>query len=148
MPPIWFWIFQPLLVELLFHFRSMACLFIPPWCGLFCCPAAFYLLINTNLIYIYMFYIVICKLCCIVLCFIIMYFVLCCVGNKLYLILSYLILSYFQLNSNCWEVVPGWNIIPPDIFCATSGTVSFLMLIFTVYLFSFGILRLLLTFSD
>ena len=27
----------------------------------------------------------------IVLCFIIMYFVLCCVGNKLYLILSYLI---------------------------------------------------------
>ena len=37
-----------------------------------------------------MFYVVICKLCCIVLCFIIMYFVLCCVGNKLYVILSYL----------------------------------------------------------
>ena len=51
---------------------------------------------NTNLIYIYKVYVVICKLCCIVLCFIIMYFVLCCVGNKLYLILSYLILSYLS----------------------------------------------------
>ena len=46
-----------------------------------------------------MFYIVICKLCCIVLCFIIMYFVLCCVGNKLYLILSYLILSYWRWST-------------------------------------------------